>query len=155
MSFVHFRLRGRVRGFRYFQQKWPSNDDDWLNVYSMQDGDVRPCMVGGGCAAIGNHQSQFQLITIVYNRSYRPNQLIGRPLLHTGGRTRSRDVPSWSAGSGSELIWALFHWLGWAILNMDPNPVIFFVRAQFVARCRCMHKVTLANLWIKCLQCGN
>ena len=32
---------------------------------------------------------------------------------------------------------------------------IFYIRAQFVAKCRHAHNVILANLWIKCLQCGN
>ena len=34
--------------------------------------------------------------------------------------------------------------------------IIFFnVRAQFLAESRCVHNVTLADLWIICLQCGN
>ena len=45
---------------------------------------------------------------------------------------------------------------GLAIFNVDPCPrFIYLFRAQFVAELRRTCNVTLANLWIKCLQFGN
>ena len=42
---------------------------------------------------------------------------------------------------------------GAAILNVDH--IFFYIRAQFVAELRCACNITLANLWINCLQCGD
>lgn len=45
------------------------------------------------------------------------------------------------------------------MLNVDPGQVIFTSavvnRAKFVTERRRARNVTLANLWIKCLQSGN
>ena len=90
----------------------------------------------------------------MYFRNERGLEMIGHNshslcpfITNLGGR----DVPIRSEGSGP--IWAFFRWLESTILNVDPSPIFFFFQ-QFVAEHRRARSITLADLWIKCLQCG-
>ena len=50
----------------------------------------------------------------------------------------------------------IFMLIGMCNFERGPKPdLVFYIRAQFVAELRCTRNVTVANVWIKCLRCGN
>ena len=98
-QFVNFRLRGsgRLRGFRYFNQKWHSTDDDSLSISFMQNGEALTLcdwrrLRSHWQLSEPSSANNNSLEKVLSARNNQPNQLIGRPLIHTTGKQKTSPI---------------------------------------------------------------